>query len=404
MHSAGPTTPDIEKESPFETGQVLTIVSGHTIHDTYTAFLAPLLPKIIASLSLSLTQVGWLTAIQQLPAILNPFIGYLADKISLRYFVILAPAVTATLMSVIGLSPSYLALVFLLFLSGISTAAFHAPAPAMIARISGRRVGVGMSLFMAGGELGRTVGPLVAVWAVSLWGLDGIYRLMVIGWASSIILLVRLRRVSGREYRAKPTGLEKIKPKLKTFFLPLLLVIQPRAYLTDSLTTYMPTFLTSEGATLFLAGASLSIIEIAGVAGALLSGTVSDHVGRKPTLLIAITASTLLTFVFLQVEGWLIIPVLLLLGFVSISTQPVFLALVQDNVPENRAVGNGLFMSMSFLVRSVALLLLGIAGDIWGLRTTFYAGALISLLAIPAILALPAGSAPESVEVVEQRE
>ena len=101
---------------------------------------------------------------------------------SLRYFVILAPAATATLVSIMGLAPNYLSLAFILLLTGVSIAAFHAPAPAMIGRISGKQVGKGMSYFMASGELARTIGPLVAVWAVSLWTLDGVsHRLVWVG-------------------------------------------------------------------------------------------------------------------------------------------------------------------------------------------------------------------------------
>ena len=87
----------------FRTSEVLTIAGGHLVNDTYTAFLPALLPVIIDKLSLSLTMAGSLTAIQQIPGVLNPFIGYLADRMSLRYFVILAPAATATLVSIIGI-------------------------------------------------------------------------------------------------------------------------------------------------------------------------------------------------------------------------------------------------------------------------------------------------------------
>jgi FSR family fosmidomycin resistance protein-like MFS transporter len=50
-------------EEGFEIGQVLTIVSGHFIHDVYTAFVAPLLPLIIEKLFISLTLAGSLTAL-----------------------------------------------------------------------------------------------------------------------------------------------------------------------------------------------------------------------------------------------------------------------------------------------------------------------------------------------------
>jgi FSR family fosmidomycin resistance protein-like MFS transporter len=376
-------------ERRFALGHVLTITGGHFVHDTYSAFVPPLLPLVIEKLSLSLTLAGVLTAVLQLPAILNPLIGYLADKVDLRFFVIFAPATTATLIGALGLAPNYFSLIALFFLIGISVAFFHAPSPAMIAQVSGRRVGFGMGLYMAAGELGRTVGPIVAVSAVAAWGLDGIYRLIVIGWASSFLLLWRFRGVSSSHSQQKSSDLRSDLPKLRSFFLPLLFILLPRAFLTSSITTYLPTFLRSEGASLALAGISLSVLEGAGVLGALFSGTLSDRFGRKSTLLVLITLSALLMFAFLGTTSWIFLPVLLLLGFVSLAPQPVFLALVQDHLPNNRAAANGLYMSMSFLIRSLVLILLGVSGDVWGLRPTFYVSAIISLAAIPAILFLP---------------
>jgi FSR family fosmidomycin resistance protein-like MFS transporter len=91
----------------FQTGKILALSIGHFIHDVYSSFLSPLLPLLIDKLSLTLTQAGFLSTIMQLPALLNPYIGVLADRISVRYFVILAPAMTAVPMSLIGIAPSY---------------------------------------------------------------------------------------------------------------------------------------------------------------------------------------------------------------------------------------------------------------------------------------------------------
>jgi len=378
-----------EQTDSFQTGNVMTIVGGHFIHDTYTAFVAPLLPLVIEKLSLSLTLAGVLTAVMQIPAVLNPFIGYLADKISLRYFVIFAPAATATLIGLMGLAPTYTSLVILFILIGISVAAFHAPTPAMIARISGQKVGRGMSLYMAGGELGRTVGPIVAVAAVSAWGLEGIYRLIAIGWLSSFILLWRFQNVSSSGYHQAPGKLKDAMPLLVAFFLPLLFVVTARSFLIASITTYLPTYLSFEGSTLAAAGIALAVLEGAGVVGALASGTISDRFGRKPVLLLAFLISPLLLFVFLNVEGWLVYPTLVVLGFFSLSAQPVLLAMVQDQLPNNRATANGFYMLITFLMRSLVLVIVGVMGDSYGLRTTFMVSAGVALLAIPFILLLP---------------
>ncbi len=381
--------PPIEETTAdeFNTDQVMTISGGHLIHDVYTAFVAPLLPLIIEKLSLTLTMAGSLTALMQLPGLLNPFIGYMADKISLRYFVIFAPATTATLISILGFAPNYYILAIIMLLTGVSVAVFHAPAPAMIGRISGNQVGKGMSFFMAGGELARTIGPLIAVWAVSLWGLDGIYRLMFVGWGSSILLLWRLREVSGRA--EKSGSLRSIKPKLVTFFLPLTIIVFLRMFLNVSMSTYLPIYMTLEGYDIKAAGIYLAILEFAGVGGALLSGTISDRLGRKAVLIFAFTASSLLTLLFLQASGFWIILLLLGVGFTALSTGPLFLALVQDQVPNNRAVGNGLYLAISFVLRSLAMVLVGAGGDRLGLNAAFFWSAIISLFAIPMIFFLP---------------
>ena len=371
----------------FQTERVFTIVGGHFIHDIYTAFLAPLLPLIIERLSLSFTLAGVLTWALNLPAVLNPFIGYLADRLSVRYFVILAPAVSATLMSMLGLAPDYLTLFTLLLLVGVSIAAFHAPAPAMIGRMSGNQVGKGMSLFMAAGELGRTVGPLIAVWAVSTWTLSGFYRVMVIGWAASLLLYWRLRQIPART--EKPQQISSLMRTAKRLFIPLFIMVIFRDFLLTCLSVFLPTFLKTEGASLWAAGAALAIWEFAGVGGALASGILSDRIGRKPLLFAAIASSAVIMLLFLNVSTSLFVPTLLALGFTSLSTGPVTLAIVQDHFPDNRATANGLFLSIVFLIRPVSAAAVGLMGDHFGLRAAFTWSALIALLALPAIFWLP---------------
>ena len=383
------STPSDSPAPNFQTDKALTIVSGHFFHDGFTAFVAPLLPLIIDKLRISLTQAGALTAFMTVPAVLNPFIGHLADRISVRYFVIFAPAVTATLIGLLGFAPNYLSLTILFLLVGVSTAAFHAPAPAIVARISGNRMGLGMSLFMGGGEFGRTLGPLAAVAAVSAWGLEGVVRLIAIGWGSSLVLLWRFRSIEARMEARRFGGLRADAPRLLRLFIPILLLVFLRGFLEANLATYLPTLLESEGVSLTAAGATLSIFQGAGVVGALVSGTASDRFGRKRTLLIASALVVPLMFGFLETSGWLSIPLLILLGFATLAPHPVLLALVQDHVPDNRALANGIHLMLTFLVRSLVLFLIGLAGDAWGLRTVFYASGWVALLALPAVLALP---------------
>jgi FSR family fosmidomycin resistance protein-like MFS transporter len=213
------------------------------------------------------------------------------------------------------------------------------------------------------------------------------YRLMFVGWGASFFLYFRLREVSARP--GKPSSIRAILPHIWRLFIPLTLFVFFRNFLVVNLVTFLPTFLTGEGFELAAAGRSLAILELAGVGGALLGGTLSDRLGRKPVLLTATLGSSIMMFAFLNVSGWLQVVVLLALGFTSLSTNPVLLSVVQEHFPKNRAIANSLFMLVAFAIRPIHLLAIGSAGDQIGLRAVYFWSAIIILLAVPAILWLP---------------
>lgn len=378
------------QEKEFHTGRVVIVSAGHALHDTYTAFLTPLLPVFVENLALSNTQAGLLTVFNQVPSLLQPLIGHLADRLSLRLVVILTPAVTATGMSLLGVAPDYLVLALLLVVVGLSSAILHSVAPVIAGRLSGGRLGRGMGFWMVGGELGRTLGPLVIVFAIQFLGLGGTPWLMAGGWLASILLYFTLSDVGARPAAAAPSlpwrqALRALGPLL----VPLVGIILVRSFVIAALTTYLPIFLTDEGAELWFAGVSLSILEAAGVVGALLGGSLSDRLGRRRVLLISLLTTPGLMLLFVTASGWLRLPLLLGLGLTALSITPVIMALVQETAPQNRALANGTYMSLSFLIRSGVVVLVGAMGDLWGMRAAFLASAVIPLLGLPFLRLLP---------------
>jgi FSR family fosmidomycin resistance protein-like MFS transporter len=372
----------------FQAGRVTTIISAHFIQDTYAAFLAPLLPSLIEKLSLTYTEAGFLSAIMQVPSIINPIIGYIDDKVSLRILIILSPAITATMMSCLGIAPSYISLLVLLFITGLSIAAFHAISPAMVARVSGQEVGRGMSLFMAAGELGRTAGPLIASWALLTLTLDKMAPIAIPGWIASLIIYLRFRGIP--VHIQKQSGFREILPLARRLYLPLFGIVFFRNFLITGMGVYLPTLLTSEGAGIWKANASLSIYQIAGVIGAIIGGTVSDRFGRKPVLFIVSLFAPLTVLLFLNMNGWILIPLLVLSGFLGLASQPVILAIVQDHLPNHRSVGNGLLMAINFICFSFSAVAIGMLADKYGLQQAFQVIAIAGLLAAPLIFFLPA--------------
>jgi FSR family fosmidomycin resistance protein-like MFS transporter len=378
----------------FQTDRILTVSAGHAVHDTYTAFLPPLLPAFIETLSLTKTEAGLLTVFNQAPSLLQPFIGHLADRVSLRYLVILTPAVSATAMSLLGVAPGYAVLALLLMIAGLSSAILHSIAPVIAGRLSGKSLGRGMGFWMVGGELGRTLGPLAIAAYLRFWPGDLSHTpwLMVGGWLTSLLLFILLRDVEARPPNSGQ-GLpwRRALRIMGPLLVPLLGIIVVRSFMSSALTTYLPTFLAEEGAELWLAGISLSILEAAGIAGALLGGSLSDLLGRRAILLVSLLLTPLLMLTFLAADGWLRLLLLLAMGLTSLSVTPVIMAMVQESFPDNRALANGVYMSLSFLIRSGVVVIVGGMGDLWGMRLSFTVCAIITLGGLPFLLLLPNG-------------
>ena len=381
----------------FQADKVAIISAGHSIQDTYQAFLPPLLPLLIEKFALIKTEAGLLSVFGNIPSLLQPLIGYLADRTGPRYFVILAPAVTAIMMSFLGVAPTYAVAAILLLVTGVSSACIHSTGPVMAGRLSAERLGLGMSFWMVGGEVGRVLGPLVIVAAVEYLQPEKTPWLAVVGILTSVFLYFQLRNFShvSTTHEAAPPWREALK-SMRPVLLPVIAIILSRAFAFVSVATFLPTYLTERGTNLVMAGASLSVMQAAGVAGAFLGGTLSDRLGRRPVLIAGLSLTALTLFAFTSLEGWVLFPLLLALGFSMLSVAPIIMAVVQESFPESRALANGVYMAVSFVSSSLVSVLVGAIGDISSLRTAYYISAGLALVGLPFVLKLPVGNKKKS--------
>ncbi len=367
----------------FKKSEVLTISTAHFMHDVYSSFLAPLLPLLIEKLGMSLFMTAFLDIARRVPSLFNPFFGLIAEKTGLKYFVILTPAITAISMSLVGLANSYIMLLILIFVAGISAALFHVPSPTMIKEASGERVGTGMSFFMVGGESARTLGPLIVTGAVSLWGLEEIYRLMPLGIVASIILYIKLKDFDTKRPIQKPKEKGDTKKLLKTykpFFLVLGGFLLFQSAMKSALTLYLPVYLVNQGESLWYAGISISILQFFGVIGTLISGSISDKIGKKTTLIVATTGAVLSMVLFILFGSIFLLP---LIGFFLFSTGPVLMATVQSTSSHMPTFMNSMYMSINFGVSAAIVFFVGLLGDIYGLHITYIICNIIAIGCIP---------------------
>ncbi|MBN2790057.1 MAG: MFS transporter [Candidatus Delongbacteria bacterium] len=361
---------------------------AHLVGDMYSAFLAPVLPILITQLGISNFQGGMLDFARKIPSLLNPIFGIIADKIDAKYFMIIGIIIITVSMSLLGVVPDFITLFILVFTAGLGTSIFHVPGPVIIKKVAHERLGLGMSFYMLGGEFARTLGPLLILGAVSLWGFEGTYRVMPLGLAVAAILYFRFRKIHvHKKINKKDRGKADYRKYLR-FFVIITGIVIFRSGMHSALTLYLPTYLTHKGNSLWLAGISLSILQFAGAAGTFSIGMLSDKLGRRKTLIILSILNPILMFAFVFSSGFMIFPILVVSGFILFGSNPIILALVQERDTKNLAFLNGTYMTISFVGSSSMFLTVGFLSDILGLDTTYLITAFLSIAAIPFVLML----------------
>lgn len=374
----------------FQTAGVVTVSVAHCIHDTFTAFFSTLLPVLIERLSLTNTMAGLLSVFLQFPSVLQPVIGHLADRKNLKLLFILAPTITGVMMSLLGVANSTGFVVFLLVTAGISSAALHAIGPVVGSTYSGDRLGKGMSFWMVGGELGRTLGPIVAVSFIGYLTIEKLPWMMLAGVFASIFISTRFKNISTKSSATQSAiHWRSALKNMKGILFPLSAIVMAHTMMLAANNTFLTTFMTAEGASLTLAGWSLSILQISGVTGALLAGALSDKFGRHRILMISFIVTPISMFLFILSKGLWQIPFLILTGFFGLSITPVLLAIIMEHYQEQRSFSNGVFMTINFVLSAIAVLLIGIIADLVSMRFAFMVSAAVFPLGLIFIRSLP---------------
>lgn len=379
------------KKTKYKKAKVLSISTGHFLHDIYSSFLAPMLPLLIDKLGLSLSLVGLLDVIRRIPSLINPLIGIIADRSEIKYMIILTPAITGFAMSFMGLAPNYATVAILLFVAGLSAAFFHVASPVLVKKFSGKNTAKSMGYYMFGGEIARTLGPLIITAAISWWSLEGSWRVVPVGVIASLILYFQLRRFKYSPPKVLPITTEN-QIIVRKKHIPLFTAISGFLFFNASmkafLTLYLVVYLTSKGSSLWLASISLSILQLSGAAGSFLAGNITEKLSYRTTLLISSVASPIL-MLGLFYFNFLTIPLLVLVGFTFFIATPVIMAIVQEQATEKPAFLNSIYMTISFVISSLMVLLVGVLSDKIGMDNTMLATAIMAFISIAFVFLFP---------------
>jgi FSR family fosmidomycin resistance protein-like MFS transporter len=378
-----------EKKSPSSsTIKTIIVSAAHATHDTYSGFIAPLLPFLIERLSLLKAEAGLFILFFQGTSILQPIIGHIGDRTNLRKFALIAPAVTGIFLSLLGTAPSLSVALLYCLIAGISSSILHATLPALVSSFSGENVGKGMSIWMIGGELGVMLGPILITAVVTTFSMQATPWLMIGGFIVSILLSFLLKDLP--YHNSISLQKEKIPLKdLAAILLPITGITVMRSILRTCSVLYLPVFLMENGASIWIAGISLTIAQGIGLIGTMSGGFLNDRLGYKITMILSIVVSAVAMIFFSRSQGFAQILILGILSISSLMILPVGMAIVQKSFPKNRSLANGLYLALLFGTNALAGVATGAMYDQIGGQQTFFWSGIITLFGLPFVFLLP---------------
>jgi MFS transporter, FSR family, fosmidomycin resistance protein len=366
---------------------ILLMASAHMMVDGYGNIFAPLLPLLIPRLDLTLAAAGTLTMCFQLAAsVAQVGFGHLADRWRPRALIMGGPFLAVTVLSFVGTATSMPMLAAILIAGGLGGAAFHPPAAALAHRLGGDRPGLAMSVYISGGTLGFSFGPLFFAPFAQRFGLEWTPLLAIPGL---LVVAFFVRRVPAITLpRGAPTGVRALRPYAKPLTL-LYAIVVLRTMTSISIATFMPVMLTRQGLSVAASGTAVALYLFASGIGGFGGGPAADRWGSKRVIAWSLVLATPFLFAAPMVAGWRFVALVSIGGFFLQSTLPVNVTFGQAIAPVSAATVSSLMMGFAWGTGGLTVPLVGLVADHAGIEPTLQGLALVPLLAAACALPLP---------------
>ena len=278
-------------------------------------------------------------------------------------------------------------------LVGTGSSVFH-PESSRVARMaSGGRHGLAQSLFQVGGNLGSSLGPLLAALLIAPYGKGNV------GWFSlaallAIVVLLQVSRwykIQQEAQKKKPKALNNkaILPRktlLGSLAILLILIFSKYFYLA-SISSYYTFYLIHKfGVSVQNAQIHLFIFLFAVAAGTMIGGPVGDKIGRKYVIwgsILGVAPFTLmLPYASLYWTGVLTV----FIGVILASAFSAILVYAQELIPGKTGMVSGLFFGLAFGMGGIGAAVLGYIADQKSIEYVYHICAYLPLLGIFTIL------------------
>jgi FSR family fosmidomycin resistance protein-like MFS transporter len=262
-------------------------------------------------------------------------------------------------------------LLFLLGTAGLGTASFHPPAFSTVVKAGNSGKGQAMGVFLAGGNTGFFLGPIVAGLILTMYGLHGTLLLLPIGL---IVALVLLRARVTVQAPAIILDAESTKTPANKRLVALLATITACRSTTITVAeTFLPVYFVSRGEPLIIATALASLWLGIGVLGQLTGGYASDKIGRFPVITSSLLMGSAFFLAFLVTRGLTSIIFLTLAGIVLYASWSVIVVMASEAAPHDVGAVSGLMLGLAVGIGGFAALGFGALADRIGLQSALIA-------------------------------
>ncbi|MFF2529223.1 MFS transporter [Brevibacillus sp. NPDC058079] len=346
---------------------------AHLLNDSLQAVIPALLPIVEKNLALTFTQVGMILLVMNLTSsVLQPFVGYFADRKSIPLLPPLALIVSGLGMLALAFSGSYYFVLVAVACVGIGSAIFHPEASRFAHLASGPRRGLGQSIFQVGGNAGQALAPLMTILVFANLGQTGAaWFLLPALVASGILLYVALwYRGQQRLKKATASPVTYTNRNKRLIALGLLIVIvSVRSWMNAGYQSFYQFYLMYVK-DMDYANAQLVIFGFlfAGAIGTFFGGPLSDRFGKRNLLIISTLGSLPLTLLTPYVSGFWAFPLLVISGFIMLSSFSVTVVYAQELLPGKIGTVSGLIIGLAFGMGGMGALVFGYLADLYSLN------------------------------------
>lgn len=289
--------------------------------------------------------------------------GYLGDRWDRRFFLVPGPAIAAIFMCFIALSPNFLSLLILLIIGGMGVSAFHPHAASSVGDIAGSRRGFGLSIFMTGGTIGFSFGPLIAAALIGSIGPAMMPLACIFGIAMSF-LLYKYAIPGDRHKRTRSSIkiLDTIRPQFRLLsFLSIIVIL--RATVSIVFTNFLSLLMNERELSLIMGGGVVTLFLFSIGGGTLLGGYLYDRISRKRLLIFSLLISSPLLYALVSAQGPMLIILLILSGVALGCPNPVPLAYSQELMPQGASTASSIMMGFSWGIAGLLAMLFGVLID-----------------------------------------